>query len=65
MSGRVCVCVVVLDRVHVQNRHLELMQLRTLQHMEVPFDVAFFVTQRLRELKQEEKLHQIEGGTRS
>jgi hypothetical protein len=49
----------------VQNRHLELMQLRALQHMQVPFDVAAFAALRLRELKQEERAVQAEGGERS
>ncbi len=57
------VCRLLRCRVHVQNRHLELMQLRTLQQLEVPFDIAFFVAQRLRELKQEDKATRVEGGT--
>jgi hypothetical protein len=42
-------------RVYCQNKHLEMMQLRALQHMPLPFDVAFFLHQRLQEIKQEEK----------
>jgi hypothetical protein len=48
-------------RVYCHNRHLELSQLRVLQHMSCPFDVAFFVHQRLREVKLEEKASSAKG----
>jgi hypothetical protein len=48
-------------RVYCHNRHLELSQLRVLQHMSCPFDVAFFVHQRLREVKLEEKAGSAKG----
>ncbi len=48
-------------RVYCHNRHLELSQLRVLQHVSCPFDVAFFVHQRLREVKLEEKAGSAKG----
>ena len=48
-------------RVYCRNRHLELMQLRTMQTLALPFDVAFFVHQRMREVKLEEKASSAEG----
>ena len=37
------------------------MQLRTMQTLPLPFDVAFFVHQRMREVKLEEKASSAEG----
>ena len=59
---RVYARMLVLDRVHVQNRNLELMQLRRLQPVAVPVAEAFFVAQRLRALKQEDKANRVYGG---
>jgi hypothetical protein len=57
-----CLCLAPMCRVYVQNRHLELMQLRALSNIPAPFDVAFFVAQRLRELKLDDKAMRVEGG---
>lgn len=37
------------------------MQLRTMQTLPLPFDVAFFVHQRMREVKLEEKSNSADG----
>ncbi len=50
------------SRVHVRNRHLELNQLRALQAMPLPFDVRFFVVERMRELKALDKADRGGGG---
>ena len=51
-----------VGRVHVHNRHLENIQLRVLENGSVPFDVAFFVMQRQKEIKAVEKADRPEGG---
>ena len=48
-------------RVYCHNRHLEMTQLRVLQQSPLPFDVAFFVHLRTREIKAEEKSHSADG----
>ncbi len=49
-------------RVYVRNRHLEAVQLRVLEKMPMPFDVAFFVLMRQRELKAADRAERPEGG---
>ena len=48
-------------RMYCGNRHIEQLELRALQSQPLPFDVAFFVYQRSRELKLEEKASRVEG----
>ena len=48
-------------RVYCANQHMEQLELRALQSMSLPFDVAFFVYQRCRELKLEEKASRVAG----
>ena len=48
-------------RVYCANRHMEQLELKALQSMSLPFDVAFFVYQRCRELKLEEKASRVAG----
>ena len=52
---RACVRNLMLDRLYVLNRHLENIQLRVLENSSVPFDVAFFVMQRQKEIKAADK----------
>jgi hypothetical protein len=49
-------------RVYVRNRHLEAVQLRVLEKMPMPFDVALFVFMRQRELKAADRAERPEGG---
>jgi hypothetical protein len=55
----------VCGRVHVRNRHLETVQLRTLEKMSVPFDVAFFVMLRQRGVKAADRADRPDGGTQA
>ena len=48
-------------RMYCGNRHIEQLELRALQSQPLPFDVAFFVYQRSRELKLEEKASRVAG----
>ena len=48
-------------RVYCCNRYIEQLELKSLQATSLPFDVAFFVFQRRRELKLEEKAGRIPG----
>ena len=48
-------------RVYCANQHMEQLELKALQSMSLPFDVAFFVYQRCRELKLEEKASRVAG----
>ena len=52
----------VYGRVYVRNRHLESVQLRTLEKMPVPFDVAFFVMLRQRGMKASDRADRPAGG---
>jgi hypothetical protein len=52
----------VFGRVYVRNRHLETVQLRTLEKMSVPFDVAFFVMLRQRGVKAADRADRPDGG---
>ncbi len=47
--------------VQCNSTHLEIMELRVLERMPLPFDVYFFVAKRLREVKREEKARAAEG----
>ena len=55
-------CALTLGRLYVLNRHLENIQLRVLENSSVPFDVAFFVMQRQKEIKAADKAARPEGG---
>ena len=46
---------------YCDNRYIEQQALKSLQSMPLPFDVAFFVYQRCRELKLEEKASRVTG----
>ena len=50
------------SRTYVRSRHMELLQLRAIQRLNPPFDVAFIVAHRLRHIKKMDKASLTEGG---
>ena len=51
-SAVLCALLSLHPRVYCKIRHVELSQLRIMERMPMPFDVAFFVHQRLREVRE-------------